>query len=64
MTREQWELKIIFAAALSLPAAARTVTWNVLGDLDDSPASYHITEPVDPTEYYSSPVGAELGDLY
>jgi hypothetical protein len=52
------------AAALSLPEAARSVTWNVFADLDDSPAAYHITEPVDPTEYYNSPIGSVLGDLY
>ena len=53
-----------FSASLGLPDAARGVGFNVWSDLDDSPVSYHITEPVDPTEYYSSDVGAVVGNLY
>ena len=30
---------------------------NVYDDLDDSPVTYHITEPVDPTEYQNEYLG-------
>ena len=59
-----FRINICFAAALALPDVARTVGFNIWSGLDDSPVSYHITEPVDPTEYYSSDVGSVVGDLY
>ena len=49
---------------MALPDVARTVGFNIWSGLDDSPVTYHITEPVDPTEYYSSDVGTVVGDLY
>ena len=30
---------------------------NIYDDLDDSPVSWHITEPVDPTEYQNEYIG-------
>ena len=30
---------------------------NIYDDLDDSPVTYHITEPVDPTEYQNEYIG-------
>eukprot|EP00291_Cryptomonas_curvata_P017623 CAMPEP_0172170644 /NCGR_PEP_ID=MMETSP1050-20130122/11392_1 /TAXON_ID=233186 /ORGANISM="Cryptomonas curvata, Strain CCAP979/52" /LENGTH=79 /DNA_ID=CAMNT_0012841869 /DNA_START=164 /DNA_END=403 /DNA_ORIENTATION=- len=49
---------------LSLPAEARGVYYNQYSDLDDSPVSWHITEPVDPTSYYNDYIGSVVGDLY
>ncbi|EKX42320.1 hypothetical protein GUITHDRAFT_111596 [Guillardia theta CCMP2712] len=34
---------------------------NIYEDLDDSPVSYHTTEPVDPTEYQNEYIGNVIG---
>ena len=34
---------------------------NIYDDLDDSPVTYHITEPVDPTEYQNEYIGNVIG---
>jgi hypothetical protein len=34
---------------------------NIYDELDDSPVSYHTTEPVDPTEYQNEYIGNVIG---
>eukprot|EP00802_Teleaulax_amphioxeia_P020522 Tamp_20811.p3 GENE.Tamp_20811~~Tamp_20811.p3 ORF type:complete len:120 (+),score=17.09 Tamp_20811:656-1015(+) len=34
---------------------------NVFDDLDTSPVTYHVTEPVDPTEYQNEYIGQVIG---
>ena len=34
---------------------------NIYEDLDDSPVTWHITEPVDPTSYQSEYIGNVIG---
>jgi len=34
---------------------------NIYEDLDDSPVSWHITEPVDPTDYQKEYIGNVIG---
>ena len=34
---------------------------NIYDDLDDSPVTYHTTEPVDPTEYQNEYIGNVIG---
>ena len=34
---------------------------NIYEDLDDSPVTWHITEPVDPTDYQNEYIGNVIG---
>ena len=34
---------------------------NIYSDLDDSPVTYHITDPVDPTAYQNEYIGQVIG---
>ena len=51
-------------ASLTMPGAARGLSYNVFADLDDSAPTWTFAEPVDPTEYYGSDVGKVVGNLY